>query len=117
MMQAGYYRIPTLEARVKLIRALISSWETTTFDKEAIDLEVSKLGKISGARNHWIHGDWCASRTTHEVVIFDHRAPRDGAGRRKPVKAADIENHIEAVQKRTHKLKGLIKFNRLALSP
>jgi hypothetical protein len=43
----GYYRIPTFEARVKFILALIPEWKTGKFDKDAITEAIEKLNKLS----------------------------------------------------------------------
>jgi hypothetical protein len=114
MIQTGYYRIPTFEARIKFNRALIPEWETTVFDKDAIDHEIEKLSSISGKRNHWIHGNWCYERHSREIVIFDHRAETTSPHRRKPVKAHDVKNHADTVRKRAETLAGLIKFHALS---
>jgi hypothetical protein len=116
MTQSGYYRIPTFEARVKFIRALVPGWTAPDkMDKAEVDDEIDKLARLSSARNHWVHGDWCCNRDESEVVIFDHRAAPDSAQRRKPVKAADVKNHIEAVLKRADKLRSLIDWHSLKL--
>ena len=114
MAMTGYHRIPTFEARVKFILALLSEWKTDKFDREAISTAIEKISHLAGTRNHWVHGDWCANREKTEVVIFDHRSAPDTSGRRKPVKAADIKNHYEAVQKRAAALAELIDWNALS---
>jgi hypothetical protein len=109
MAQAGYYRIPTFEARVKFIRALMTEWKTDLFNTEGIDLAIQKLSKLASTRNHWIHGDWCASDDEKEIVVFDHRADPDSSHRRKPVKAADVTNHCKAVLGRARDLAALVR--------
>jgi hypothetical protein len=83
MVQAGYYRLPTFESRVKFARALLSEWQSSGFDKQAIDREIGKLGGLASTRNHWVHGHWCFDDGTSEVVVFDHRSGESSSGRRK----------------------------------
>jgi len=59
--QAGFYRIPTFESRIKFIRALITEWNTKEFNTAAIDTAIDKLSHLSSARNHWVHGCWLAT--------------------------------------------------------
>jgi hypothetical protein len=115
MSQAGYYRIPTFEPRTKFILALLSEWETSHYDKEAITKTVEKLGKLSGARNGWVHGDWCTNKSETITIIFNHRAPIDSQDRRKPVKEADVMNHCKAVIGRADELKQLIDVHSLKI--
>jgi hypothetical protein len=110
LIQVGYYRIPTFESRVKFINALIDKWEPKDFNKPAIKRAVTKLSKLASARNHWIHGNWCASEDFSEIVVFDYRSASDSPNRRKPVKAADVENHTNAVRLRAYELMHLVDF-------
>jgi hypothetical protein len=107
-------RIPTFESRTKFILALLREWETDEFDKDAISTSVKKLTALAKTRNHWVHGDWCATRDRTEVVIFDHRASLDSERRKKPVKAHDVMNHCEAVKLRASELAKLIKYEQLS---
>jgi len=108
LAMAGFARIPTFESRVKFVRALIGEWQTTKYDKDKIDHQIYKLGKLASARNHWVHGDWCKDDKTGEIVIFDHRADLASERRCRPVKAADVRNHIAAVKQHTADLFQLI---------
>jgi hypothetical protein len=109
MAQAGYYRIPTFEARSKFILALLPEWKTTEFDKDAIETAIVKLAKLASTRNHWVHGDWCISKDDKKVaVIFNHRAEMNSPERRKPVKANDVRQHCDAVRRRAGALANLI---------
>jgi hypothetical protein len=113
----AYYRIPTFESRIKFIRALLTSWDGAGFDKHAIDRAVLKLSGLSRARNHWIHGVWSKSQTKPEIetVVFDFRSEDDAPDRRKPVKAADVSNHVQAVNRRADDLYGLVQHQRIAV--
>jgi hypothetical protein len=52
MAMAGYFCIPTFEARVKFTIALIPEWETADYDKGAIKKAIEKLAKLASTRNH-----------------------------------------------------------------
>jgi hypothetical protein len=113
MALTGYYRIPTFEARVKFLKALLSEWNTQDFDRDEIVAAIDKLSKLSRTRNHWVHGDWCANQAKTETVIFDQRSAVDAPDRRKIVKASDINHHSETVLKRTDALANLINIDAL----
>jgi len=113
-IQAGYYRIPTFESRVKFINALVGEWKPPAkFKKSDIANAITKLSQLSGTRNHWVHGDWCAAIDGSEVVIFDHRSAIGSLNRRKPVKAHDVANHANTVRFRAEALLKLIDHDSL----
>ncbi|WP_075290204.1 hypothetical protein [Pararhizobium arenae] len=97
MSMMGYYRIPTFEARVKFILALVDEWETDKFDRPEIAKAIKSISGISGTRNGWVHGIWSANKNTKELVVFNLRA-REGNGRMKPVKAHDILDHCNTLR-------------------
>jgi hypothetical protein len=109
MAMMGFYRIPTFEARRKFLQSLILEWKKPSrFDKEAIAKEVDAISDLSGTRNDWVHGIWCYNEhKPAETVIFDLRKPED-KGRRKPVKAGDIKNHVAAVNRHSKALSQLV---------
>ncbi|QOZ77014.1 hypothetical protein XH83_17055 [Bradyrhizobium sp. CCBAU 53351] len=111
-MQRAYYHMPTLDTRVRFIRALILEWNAGPFDRDAIDKCIEKLGKLASARNHWVHGDWCEDTEAKLPIIFNFRYD-DMEKRRKPVRATDITNHVSAVLMRTRELQDLVKFDEL----
>lgn len=118
MAQAGYYRVPTFESRTKFILGLMAEWHPAAdFDREEILKAVEKLSKLASARNGWVHGDWCVAADKSHTVIFDHRTESGSPHRRRPVKAADIRNHNEAVLKRAAELDDLILTDELLASP
>ena len=119
MAQAGYYRIPTFESRTKFILGLMAEWHPppADFSREKIIKAVEKLSKLASARNGWVHGDWCVAADKSHTVIFDHRADSESPHRRRPVKAADVRNHNEAVLKRAEELDDLILSDELLASP
>jgi hypothetical protein len=104
MASAAYYRIPTFEARTKVLIAMIEMWPPSpSYDREKIADTILKLSRLSKTRNDWVHGSWHKQVSTPDgkgIVIFDYRQPLKTAGRRKPVKAADIWNHVGAVHAR-----------------
>ncbi len=107
MSMMGYYRIPTLEARVKFLLGLIEEWQTDKFNKEEIARTIKSISGISGTRNNWVHGIWSENRATKEIVVFNLRA-REGNGRMKPVKAHDINDHAKTLRGHAEKLKSLL---------
>ena len=107
MATIGYYRIPTFEARTKFLRALITEWQTDKYDKEAISTAITKLNALARSRNDWVHGLWCLNDETQETMIFDFRRDVE-KGRRKPVKAGDVAQHVLAVRLKTNELHHLI---------
>jgi hypothetical protein len=113
MAMIGHYRIPTFESRVKFTLALLSQWETAEFDKAQIETAIEKLAGLASTRNHWVHGDWCANKEKTETIIYNQRASIGSKDRRKPIKAADVENHSEAVNKRSVALGELIRWREL----
>ena len=82
-------------------------WKPQKYDRGAIDKAISKLSKLARTRNDWVHGVWSENRVTGDIVIFDFRAPEEN-GRRKPVTASAVLNHISAVKDRTKALRDLL---------
>ena len=116
LVQAGYYGMPTINARIQFAQGLITEWDCPgEFDKDTISFEIDKLGKLASAPNHWIHGNWCSTKDRSETVIFDHRSHRDSSKRRKPIKSADVNNHTVAVLAKADALSGLIDWESLPL--
>jgi hypothetical protein len=111
MAAAGYYRIPSFEARTKTIRAMLCEWNTEVYDPGAIYRAVLKLNSLSKFRNDLVHGSWAQAYGSGETVIFDYRERPDAAKRYRPVKSADIKNHVEAVHRRTDQLSALMPFS------
>lgn len=111
-MQRGFHHLPTFDTRIRFIRSLIADAQIDGFDKEKIDKCVEKIGKLASARNHWVHGDWCNDSELNLPVIFDHRTKQSGATK-KPVRAADIKNHVGSVHDRAGELEDLVKFQEL----
>ncbi|MER8822920.1 hypothetical protein NKJ72_27340 [Mesorhizobium sp. M0045] len=106
MAHFGYYRIPTFEARVKFLLAMIPEWDTSS-DRDAISKAIEKISGMSGTRNNWVHGIWSKEKTTGQVVVFNFRAA-ENKGRNKPVKAHDINHHVETLIANTKALRKLL---------
>ncbi len=106
LLQPAYYRIPTYESRTKFILGLLTEWDNSSAEK--IAHICVKLSKLATVRNGWVHGDWAVSTTEQETVIFDFRAASGSKNRRRPVKAADVSNHVTAVYQRAMELEDMI---------
>jgi hypothetical protein len=107
LTSVAYYRIPTFEARTKVILAMIREWQADQASRERYALAVSKLSKLASTRNHWIHGIWGYDEDTKTTVTFDLR----GSGPAKPVKANDVRHHVTTVRQRTADLEKMVPLN------
>lgn len=71
----GYYRIPTFEARVKVIQAMIPEWKTDKHDKEAIAKTIASISGLAATRNGWVHNIWAIDTTTGGAAVINLRVP------------------------------------------
>jgi hypothetical protein len=106
---AAFYRIPSFEARTKVLLAILEKWENPTHDAAEIAAQITGLQRLAKTRNHWVHGVWCSEGDDRgNTVVFDFRAPDDSERRRTPVKAAAVTNHLGAVRDRIEMLNRLV---------
>jgi hypothetical protein len=112
---AMYFRIPTFESRIKVIRALAADWTQPKIPKESfiqeLDVQalakmVDKLSKLSLTRNGWVHGSWTFNPRDKTISVINYREPLDSEKRRTPIKANDIKVHVTAVKEWIRKLRG-----------
>lgn len=105
---AMYFRIPTFESRVKVLQAILAQWKpdyssdpevVCPQDPKELSHIVGKLSRLSVTRNGWIHGRWAFSTRNGSLAIIDYREEPGSPAHRRPVKAADIRNHVAAVHK------------------
>jgi hypothetical protein len=101
MATAAYYKIPTFEARVKALRAMICEWETEKFDRKAIDKTVLKLNYLSQTRNRFVHWTYLVQNGSGETFLCNYRKASGDPDRIIPINAANVRNHVEAVERRT----------------
>jgi hypothetical protein len=94
----GFYRIPTFEARVKVILGMVPDWQTTQYDKHSIRKLIEKISAQSEARNTWIHGVWCKDKHGDETVIFRFRKPEHSPERKMIIRVQDIKNHTASLR-------------------
>ncbi len=109
LAQTAYYRIPTFEARTKLVLAILP--ESKLPNKEQVSDAVTALAKLASTRNHWVHGVWCREKRTKNYVIFNYRQPIESKTRLKPVKTHDIRHHTATVLDRAGALRALLPHN------
>lgn len=101
LAMAAYYRISSFEARAKMLLGIVERQENPQRSATEIAAQITALVRLAKTRNHWIHGVWCNEQNNPaDTVIFDFRAPDDSDRRTKPIKAADVMNHVEAVRER-----------------
>ncbi len=109
LAMVAYYRIPTFEARIKVLMAMLAQWDDKFYNPADIKTAVSKLAKLARTRNKWIHGCYGVNLEGTKTVVYDFRAEPNTPERRKPIKAADVQQHVEAVRRRTHDINSLIR--------
>lgn len=97
---ATAHRIPTFESRSKMIMASTLEWDVPDELKEETRTAIKKLANLATTRNHWVHGNYCRNADGSSTVIFDYRQAANSPKRKRPVKAHDIEDHAEAVNRR-----------------
>jgi len=97
---AIYHRIPTFESRVKVVREMLAKWDSPKHDIQKIDNTIYKLSQLALKRNRLIHGTWATSPKKDKTVVFNYRRPAGTPERTRAVKASDINQHCEAVQRR-----------------
>jgi hypothetical protein len=108
----GFYRIPTFEAKTKVLLALAEDWECGTLDKALICQIIDRISAQAAARNKWIHGIWSRDATNGQIVVFQLRRPV-GSGRFEFVRAQDIKSHTAALRENTTALGQAIKFDKI----
>lgn len=109
MASVACYRIPSFEARCKVIQALLEVWPLHPPTRRvALAKHVQKLKNLAAARNRWVHGLWCLEERTGKTVLFDLRQPESESKRRRIVKANDVLNHTKAVRLRTEAIDELV---------
>ena len=109
-----YYRIPTFEARTKVIVSLLSEPKCQLANRTVVLAAAEKLAKLAQARNAWIHGNfWTDGKT---VVSFDYRL-QSHKPRTRPIKSNDINLHVDAVRQRTKDLEALLPMEPYFASP
>lgn len=97
---AAYYRIPTFESRVQ-------EQEEPVAQRDEIHDAVSKLSKLAGTRNRWVHGLWGIEEGTGKTFVWHMREPAKGRTG-KHVKAHDVNDHVGAVRRRTQDLEKFV---------
>ena len=90
-----YYRIPTFEARTKVIRAILQDDDCKLKNREAIDEVVERLSKLSRARNNWIHGAYFSD--DKNIVTVDSRVRHDPPSRSNSIKTTAILHTVATV--------------------
>jgi hypothetical protein len=121
-----YFRMPTFETRVKVIQAMLEQWlppdpreddpaKATGLSRDSIEefrvmiaRDIAKLSKLSITRNGWVHASWTCSIRDGSVAVLDYREKLDSPKRRRPIKAEDVMNHIQAVHHWTLELRNSV---------
>lgn len=88
-----YVQLPNFHSSIKLLNALIDV--NPKFDP--LTRPISKLNRLAGTRNSFVHGFYIYSETG-KVRVVDRRVPEEEEGRSKPVSAHDIHQHAHNVR-------------------
>ncbi len=105
----AYYRIPSFEARCKVVLAVLEAWQLRPpARRDALVKHVQKLRSLAKTRNDWVHGLWCLDGASQKTVVFDFRQSEETTDRRRIVKAHDVLDHVRAVRKRTGQISELV---------
>jgi hypothetical protein len=102
----AYYRIPTFEARIKVMLAMIPDRKPDGTDIKAMQKAIEAISGLAATRNNWVHNSWTVDTDTGGLMVTNSRIRGDGWA--KPVKAHDIRHHTETVIRRTRELDDLI---------
>lgn len=100
MAVAAYYKIPTFEARVKVIRAMLCEWKTDKYDIKAIDRAVLKLNVLARTRNKYVHRTWLIRNLSSETYLCNYRTETEDPDRMELVNVSVVRNHVSAVERR-----------------
>ena len=95
-----YQKLPNYRSRTQAMYALLELHPEFAPLREPI----AKLSNLSKTRNDWVHGRFIKEFGGKEVRSIDLDEGLDSDKRSKPVKAADIKNHANAVRAWTLRL-------------
>jgi hypothetical protein len=100
MASSAYYKIPTFEARTKVLRGMLCEWDTEQFDVKAIDRGILKLNALARTRNKYVHWTYLVMNGTGETWICNYRRPSGDPDRMEKLTASSVLNHVAAVERR-----------------
>jgi hypothetical protein len=95
-----YQKLPNFRSRTQALLVLIELHP----DFDRIKPVVLKISSLSKTRNDWVHGSFIRSWTGDDVRAVNNDEPSESPKRSKPIKAADIYNHANAVRGRALEL-------------
>lgn len=90
---AIFYRLPTFEAKTKIMQSLLTTWKPRDCDAAAIGKIIEKLSSMSLTRNSWVHGTWLIDELRTQTLVAAFRKGVE----RKRAKANDIIQHRNGV--------------------
>ena len=102
--EAIYYSTPTFDGRVRMIKSVINATSLQEAHKEAALKAIEGLRGLSGTRNSYIHNRIIHNQQGTEAHMIAPAQPPGSPARGKPMKAADIMAHADAVIKRAHQV-------------
>lgn len=101
-----YQKLPNFRSRTQALFALIELHP----EFDSIRPSVSGLSSLSKTRNDWVHGNFIQSwETPDDIRAINLDENLESPKRSKPIKAADIHNHAEAVRVRATALETTIR--------
>lgn len=89
-----YQKLPNFRSRTQALLTLIELHPGF----EDLRPHILKLSKLSKTRNGWVHGIMIKEWSSSEIRAIDLDEPLESPKRSKPLKAADVHNHANAVR-------------------
>lgn len=100
-----YQKLPNFRSRTQALLTLVECYP----EFDALKRHILKLSKLSKTRNGIVHGKIISGNGRKDVRLIDQNEPLDSPSRSRPIKAADISNHADAVRRCCDEMHGTIR--------
>jgi len=106
LCSAAYYKIPTFEARAKVLLALIEERPDPFPERGTLMKAVSGLVALAPTRNRWVHAVWVSKAGSTLTHVFN--MGKDGKSRvAQQITGNAVRQHVLAVQAKAREIEKL----------